>query len=231
MSKDEIMHVTSNHDDSLESIVGKFIPAPTPTAQMMWELFKKNPRIYEFGVEYIEDSKTGKCELVGLSMIPRQKPLVSFPETPKTKQVEDEKLIIFGWVVTILPELATWCATDNEKRLSVNKLVDKMHEFWVSQYKEGWSDREDDILGRLEAIVGPDQNSEKQPLQQPESSKAPNVPLSPQSPSDGSYEAQEKTIRTILSKHRVLTNDGWNDPNGFDCLVDDLLRLNKPKKE
>jgi hypothetical protein len=45
-----------------------------------------------------------------------------------------------------------------------------------------------------------------------------NVPLSAESPLDGSYEAQ---VRSILGEHGVLTNDGWNFVT--DELVDDLI--------
>jgi hypothetical protein len=69
--------ITSGHRDDLESVVGKITIAPTPYAQTMWKLMRENPRLYEFGVEYLEDTKTGKCELVGISLITRRPPLRS----------------------------------------------------------------------------------------------------------------------------------------------------------
>lgn len=41
---------------------------------------------------------------------------------------EDTKLIIFGWLVTYLPELVPQIIESEEKRLKVNELVDKIYE-------------------------------------------------------------------------------------------------------
>lgn len=59
-----------------------------------------------------------------------------------------------------------------------------------------------------------------EPLQDVESKRRANVPLEGKKPSERSYEAQ---VRNMLSKHRVLTNDGWNDPEGFEELVQELV--------
>lgn len=61
--------ITSGHRHDLESIFGKLSVAPTSHAQMMWSLFRKNPRLFEFGIEYIQDPETGECELIGISLI------------------------------------------------------------------------------------------------------------------------------------------------------------------
>lgn len=48
------------------------------------------------------------------------------------KRTEAEKLIIFGWIITIVPEMQNWCAGDPVKRAKINKLVDKMHELMAA---------------------------------------------------------------------------------------------------
>ncbi len=42
--------------------------------------------------------------------------------------VEDTKLIIFGWIVTILPDMTQKIIEDDEYRKKVNELVDKLYE-------------------------------------------------------------------------------------------------------
>jgi hypothetical protein len=61
--------ITIGHLDDMKNMFGRLEVNPNPSAQLVWKLFRDNPKMYQFGVEYIEDTKTGKCELIGLSMI------------------------------------------------------------------------------------------------------------------------------------------------------------------
>ena len=45
---------------------------------------------------------------------------------------EDTKLIMFGWIVTLLPELIPQIFNDKEKLDKVNELVDKLYDLLVS---------------------------------------------------------------------------------------------------
>jgi hypothetical protein len=60
--------VTHEWSDRLEDIVGKFEVAPTPEAQAAWEIVKKSPHFFEFGISYME-KENGEKELIGISLI------------------------------------------------------------------------------------------------------------------------------------------------------------------
>lgn len=67
-SKKENMYLVDNMwSQNPNAMIGKFEVAPTPQAQAMWEIVKKNPDGYAIGFSYTEDA-TGKKELIGLSL-------------------------------------------------------------------------------------------------------------------------------------------------------------------
>lgn len=60
--------VDNNWSDRLDGTIGKFEVAPTKEAQAMWEIVKKMPHLFQFGISYIENPD-GTFELIGISLI------------------------------------------------------------------------------------------------------------------------------------------------------------------
>ncbi len=112
--------VTTNWQQDIESIFGKIEIAPTESAQLALKLLTISPQLHSFEIGYIvEEEKDGvitKAQLTEVSLV----------QKPRMKE-EDMKLIIFGWIVTILgiePDIAK----HEEWRLKVNELTDKLYD-------------------------------------------------------------------------------------------------------
>lgn len=70
---DQTYLVMNNWSDKLDDAIGKFVVAPTPQAEQMWEVIKTNPDLYRIEFSYYVEPETGKKEIVGMSVVLRGK--------------------------------------------------------------------------------------------------------------------------------------------------------------
>jgi hypothetical protein len=78
MMDDDGCVITSGFNDSLESVFGELTIAPTDFAKLQWDLFRKNPTLYEFAVGYVgtpdEKGVIHDAELKEISLVTAIKP-------------------------------------------------------------------------------------------------------------------------------------------------------------
>lgn len=92
MIYDNFAMITIGFDENAESVLGKLIIMESPSAKMLWELFRKNPTAFEFAVAYIEDKDNNK-ELVEISLVPAGKTEEYATELPPPNDTEEYKKI------------------------------------------------------------------------------------------------------------------------------------------
>lgn len=63
--------ISTGFSQDIEQTVGKFVIAPTDHAKMMWDLVRKDPTNYSLAFAWIEDTATGKKDLIEISLVPR----------------------------------------------------------------------------------------------------------------------------------------------------------------
>lgn len=61
--------ITTNFSQDIEDAIGKFVIAPTIQAQKLWEEVRDHPERFAFALGYTEDKKTGKRELMEISLV------------------------------------------------------------------------------------------------------------------------------------------------------------------
>lgn len=66
-SPDDTYLVSSNFDQNINDVIGKFTVAPTPYAKTMWDIVSKSPDAFSF--EFAYDENDGKKELVEISLV------------------------------------------------------------------------------------------------------------------------------------------------------------------
>lgn len=77
--KHRSMLISYNWSDKLEDILGKFVVAPTPHAEQMFDLIDANPDMYCIESSYMIEPETGKKEIVGMSFVTKGKDEIRLP--------------------------------------------------------------------------------------------------------------------------------------------------------